>query len=83
MQMNDRVVMVGGKVVTVAEDPVAQAIVDRKQRLRDRALSEGLRMTQFIFARRGNHREVHLGKSELSAILAAAWEHGYEFPTIE
>jgi hypothetical protein len=49
-----------------------------EEKLREIAIDEGIRVTENIFKRRGNHSEVHLGRNELAVIISAAWEAGFK-----
>jgi hypothetical protein len=51
--------------------------------LRDVSVANGLSLAKQIFEKRGNHSEVHLGRDELAAICATAFEIGYKHPVIQ
>lgn len=42
------------------------------------AITAGQRIARKAFAKRGNHSEVHLDEATLAAMLAVAFEQGYE-----
>ncbi|WP_437310045.1 hypothetical protein [Sorangium sp. So ce388] len=47
-------------------------------RMRELAISEGQRLARRMFAKRGNRAEMHLDEATLAAMLAVAFERGYE-----
>lgn len=44
--------------------------------VRDAAIDEGMRLAQRVFEKRGNKSKVHVGREELAALLAVAYEAG-------
>jgi hypothetical protein len=50
----------------------------QEEKLREIAIDQGIRVTENIFKRRGNHSEVHLSRNELAVIISAAWESGFD-----
>lgn len=45
---------------------------------REAAITLGQRMAAKVFAKRGNHSEVHIDHATLAALLAIAFEHGFD-----
>lgn len=45
-------------------------------------IDAGMKMARQIFAKRGNHSEIHLSEAELATLLALAFKMGYDHPTL-
>lgn len=54
---------------------------DEAKALRERAVDVGAKMAGDAFRKRGNHTEIHVGRGWLAAMLAVAFELGYEART--
>lgn len=50
---------------------------DELEAMRERALAAGTAIAKRMFAKRGNHTEIHLRQAELAAALTVAFEHGF------